>query len=104
MSDAILLLLVVGLYGLAAYAIVKNNQQERKLMATQAEAAALLKQANDSLAKIGAETSALLQKVTDLQTAAAKADQVSPELQAAIDGVVSQAKSVDDLVPDVATT
>lgn len=33
MSDIILLLLVVGLYGLAAAVIVKNNQQWRKLMA-----------------------------------------------------------------------
>lgn len=70
-------------------------------MATQAEAAQELRKANDSLTKIGGETTTLLEKVKALEDAAANAGNVGPELQAAIDAVVSQAQAVDDLVPDV---
>lgn len=69
-------------------------------MATQQDAAKQLQDINDKLTKVGGETQALLDKVQALQTAAANADQVSPELQAAIDAVAAQAQKVDDLVPD----
>lgn len=78
------------------------NKKAKKIMATQAEAAAQLTALNTELVKIGTETQALLDKVTALQAAADAAGNVSPELQAAIDGVVAQAKTVDDLVPDTA--
>ena len=70
-------------------------------MATQAEAAAQLQEANQSLQKIGTEVDTLLQKVADLEAAAQNnADEVSPALQEAIDAVVAQAKAVDEKVPD----
>lgn len=70
-------------------------------MATQADAAAQLNAVNDKLTKVGTETSALLDEVQKLKDAAANSDQVSPELQAAIDAVSAQADKVDNLVPDV---
>ena len=68
-------------------------------MPTQADAAAELQNVNQELQKIGTETQSLLDKITALEQAAGNAD-VQPELQAAIDAVVAQAKVVDDLVPD----
>ncbi len=68
-------------------------------MATQQDAAAELANVNQQLQKIGTETQGLLDKITALEQAAGNAD-VTPELQAAIDAVVAQAKVVDDLVPD----
>lgn len=71
-------------------------------MATQKEAAEQLTKANQSLSKIGDETRTLLEKVATLEAAVASNGdgQVSPELQAAIDGVIHQAQTIDDLVPD----
>jgi uncharacterized iron-regulated protein len=68
-------------------------------MATQQEAAAELQNVNQQLQKIGTETQSLLDKITALEQAAGNAD-VQPELQAAIDAVVAQAKAVDELVAD----
>lgn len=51
------------------------------------------------LGKIGTETSTLLQKVTDLETAAANADTPQSVLDA-IQEVKAQAQVVDDQVPD----
>lgn len=53
----------------------------------------------DSLTKIGTETSTLLQKVTDLENAAANADTPQSVLDA-IAEVKTAATAVDDLVPD----
>lgn len=50
--------------------------------------------------KIGSETATLLQKVTDLETAAENNKDTPPEVLAAIADVKAQAKAVDDLVPD----
>lgn len=91
----------------AERAVVELKQINRKLdniMATQAEAAAQLKTISTELVKVGTETQTLLDKVTALQDAAANADNVSPELQAAIEAVATQATKVDDLVPDVQAT
>lgn len=66
----------------------------------QSEAAEKLTSINTVLVKIGTETQTLLDKVTALQDAAANADNISPELQAAIEAVATQATKVDDLVPD----
>jgi hypothetical protein len=46
MTDGILLLLVVGLYGLAAYAILRNNKRWRKVMADLAGLTAQVEQNN----------------------------------------------------------
>lgn len=55
---------------------------------------------SEQMTKIGQETQSLLTKVADLQAAAENADNVSPELQAAIEAVSNQANAVDVLVPD----
>lgn len=67
------------------------------------KALADLQEIKDTQAKIGAETSTLLQKVTDLENAAANADTPQSVLDA-IAEVKSQAKAVDDLVPDAPET
>lgn len=98
-----LLLIGVLLMQFMLFRAVNNlNRKTNKIMGTQAEAAAQLTAINAELVKIGTETQALLDKVAALQAAADAAGNVSPELQAAIDGVVAQAKTVDDLVPDPA--
>src|SRR5439155_18533027 len=74
-----------------------------KIMATQTDAAVQLAGIKDDLVKVAAETQGLLDAVAALQAAAASAANVTPELQAAIDAVASQAKTVDDLVPDAPT-
>jgi uncharacterized phage infection (PIP) family protein YhgE len=76
------------------------NRKLNQIMATQAEAAAQLQGISAELTKVAAETQTLLDNVKALQDAATAAGNVSPELQAAIDQVAAQAKTVDDLVPD----
>ena len=67
---------------------------------SQADAAAELMNTNQVLQKVATETQGLIDKIAALEAAAGEATDVSPELQAAIDAVVAQAKTVDDLVPD----
>ena len=74
--------------------------QGEKIMATQEEAAAQLTAATATLAKVATETGTLLTKIQELQDVIATAGNVTPELQAAVDGVVAQATAVDALVPD----
>lgn len=70
-------------------------------MSNQAQAAAVLTELNAKLEKISGETSASLAEIQALKDAAANNDgEVSPELQAAIDAVVSRAQALDDLVAD----
>lgn len=74
-------------------------------MATQAQAASLLTALLGKLDKIGSETSQSLAEIQALKDAAANNDgEVGPELQAAIDAVVSRAQAVDDLVQDAVVT
>lgn len=73
-------------------------------MANQTELAAELTALTATVAKIGTETSTLLTKITDLETALANAGSVSPEVQAALDGLKAQVNVVDGLVPDAPTT
>jgi chromosome segregation ATPase len=70
------------------------------IMATQQELAGQVKAIGDKLAKIGEETKTLLKTVDDLKTALDAAGAVTPELQAAVDAVATQAGVIDDLVPD----
>lgn len=67
------------------------------------QALADLNSIKDSLTKISAETTTLLQKVTDLENAAANADTPQSVLDA-IAAVKASATAVDDLVPDAPVT
>lgn len=53
------------------------------------------------VAKIGAETDTLIQKVADLETVIASMDNPPPALQAAFDALQAQVQVVDDKVADV---
>lgn len=63
------------------------------------KALADLQEIKTNLSKVSAESTTLLQKITDLETAAANADTPQSVLDAIAD-VKAQAKAVDDLVPD----
>jgi septal ring factor EnvC (AmiA/AmiB activator) len=76
------------------------HENQLKIMATQAELAAQLTTLGTQVQKIGQETSTLVQKVADLEEALNNQDDVSPELQAAFDGLKSQVQVVDDQVAD----
>ena len=67
----------------------------------QSEAAEQLREVRGTIEKIGTETDKLLEKITELEQAAADADNVSPELMAAIEAVKVQANVVDEKVPDL---
>ena len=67
---------------------------------TQAELAAELTAVKEQVTKIGSETSALKQNVSDLEVALGNQTNVSPEVQAAFDALKAQVQTVDDLVPD----
>jgi len=69
-------------------------------MATQAELAAQLNTVAAQVQKIGQESTKTLEKVQELEDALANQDDVSPELQAAFDGLKAQVQTVDDLVVD----
>jgi uncharacterized hydantoinase/oxoprolinase family protein len=71
------------------------------IMLTQAELAAQVATIGAQVTKIGAETTKLLAKIDELNAVIAAGAGVTPELQAAVDEVAAQAKTVDDLVPDV---
>ncbi len=73
-----------------------------KLMSTQEELAASLAQVSEQVAKIGTETSTLVQKVDDLTAALAAAGNTTPEVDAALAALQAQVTVVDDLVPDAA--
>lgn len=85
---------------LNVFANFRRNKILKGIMATQQEAAVALQAVKDQIVKIGAETSSLLTKVTDLLAIIAAGGEVSTELQNAIDAVKAQAQIVDDLVPD----
>lgn len=76
------------------------HQKLDKIMSTQTELAAQVQAIGTQVAKIGEESKITLQKVTDLEFALANQDNVSPELQAAVDALKQQVQVVDDLVAD----
>jgi ABC-type transporter Mla subunit MlaD len=80
------------------YHVIQNQE---KMMTTQADLVKQLNTIGDNLKKVAAETSTLLQKITDLQNAVPP--DATPELVAAVQAVADQAKAVDDLVPDAPT-
>jgi chromosome segregation ATPase len=71
-----------------------------KIMSDQAQLATDLTAVTQQIAKIGTETAATLQKVTDLEAALNAGGAVTPEVQAAFDALKAQVQVVDDLVPD----
>lgn len=72
-------------------------------MAKQSELAQQLNDLGVQIGKISQESTATLQKVTELEEALANQDNVSPELQTAFDNLKEQVQKVDDLVPDSPT-
>jgi uncharacterized membrane protein YfbV (UPF0208 family) len=76
------------------------NQKIDIIMATQAEAAAQLATITSQLVKANTEIQARIQALID---AAANVD-LTPELQAAVDGLKPAAQALDDIVPDQPTT
>lgn len=64
------------------------------------EELAALQAVGATLDKIGTETSALLDKVADLQAAVDNADNVPQDVVDALAALSAQATKVDDLVPD----
>ena len=86
---------------LAASGIIEAiNQLKELIIMNDAEATAALTAATNQIAKIGTETSALIQKVNDLTVLVNQQGSLSPELQAAVAAVQAQVQVVDDLVPD----
>jgi seryl-tRNA synthetase len=72
---------------------------------TQAEAVTALTKTNETLVKVSNETDSLLREIDKLNQALAAAiaagNQITPELQAAIEAVDTRANSIDALVGDV---
>jgi uncharacterized protein YoxC len=72
---------------------------------TQQEAVAALTKTNETLVKVSNETDALLREIEtlkkELEAAIAAGNQITPELQAAIEAVDTRANSIDQLVEDV---
>lgn len=86
--------------------LTRIERKVDQMAKTQSELAADVKAATEQLKKIGTETSATLQKVTDLQAiidaGGGVGSTVSQELIDAVDALKAQAQVVDDLVPDAA--
>ncbi len=81
--------------------LIHLHKEIRIIMATQAELAADLAAVTDQVTKIGTETTATLQKVTDLEAALAAGGGTTPEVDAALAALKAQVKVVDDMVADV---
>lgn len=78
--------------------IINSRTQTIKMKAN--EAIALLTETKATLERVAAESATLLQKIIDLQTAAENETDLSPEFVAALQDVATQARVVDDLVPN----
>lgn len=87
-------------------ALEELQRKVGEVMANQADAAAELVAVKDKLEKVrlefGTATDALMAKIGDLEKAVENAGQITPELQAAIDGVKEKAQVLDDMNPDAA--
>jgi len=72
---------------------------------TEQEATALVTKTNETLVKVSNETDALLREIEALKKALdeaiAKGNEITPELQAAIEAVDTRANAIDELVEDV---
>jgi chromosome segregation ATPase len=74
--------------------------QGDKIMESQHQLAQDLTALTTQVQKIGTETTATLQKVTDLQNALNNAGGTTPEVDAAMAALKAQVQLVDDLIPD----
>lgn len=77
---------------------IKN--QNKIIMATQAELKAQIDGLTTVVGKVGAETRTLLTKIEELLAEIAAGGTVSEELQASVDALAQQVAVVDELVPD----
>jgi uncharacterized protein YoxC len=72
---------------------------------TEDEALAIVNKTNETLVKVSNETDSLLREIEALKKALAEAiakgNEITPELQAAIEAVDTRANSIDALVEDV---
>jgi len=75
---------------------------------TQAEATEALTKTNETLVKVSNETDALLREIDRLKqaldAAIAAGNQITPELQAAVEAVDARANAIDELVPDTSAS
>lgn len=97
------------LHSISIIVVKKTNDRilkriERKLKKmdeTQEQLVGEVVAATEQIARVGTETSTLIEKVAALEAAMATAGQVTPEVQAAMQALKKQVQTVDDLVPDV---
>lgn len=83
MNQVILLCLIVGLYGLAAYTIMQNNKQQKETMATLADIEKDVKDQKTLVDGLSALIDGLRQQIVDILSGA----NLPPDVQARIDGV-----------------
>jgi hypothetical protein len=72
----------------------------KAILMKQTEAVAVLAQSAQTLDKISGETTSLLTEIQTLRDIIAGMDNVSPELEAAVNAVAARATAIDGLVPD----
>lgn len=77
--------------------------QGESIMATQAQLVQDLNALTAQIAKIGVETGKTLQQVIDLQALIAAGGNTTPEVDAALAALKTQAQATDDLIPDAPT-
>lgn len=98
---------VIKLDSVAIGLLQSINTKLDTIIMTQQEATQKLTDISAELVKVGTETATLVTNVADLKKALADAQAaggtITPELEAAINGVAAQAQTVDDLVPDAPT-
>jgi hypothetical protein len=75
-------------------------EMEKRIMRTQADLVNDLNAVTGQVQKIGVETAATLQKVTDLEAALKAGGPLTPETEAALAALKTQAQVTDDMVPD----
>ncbi len=81
------------------FGLKKINKKLKIIMAKQSELATEMAAVTAQIAKIGQESSATLQKVTDLQAVIdGMGDNVTPELQAAFDALKAHSGCTSGLV------
>lgn len=97
------ILAALGLILFAAFLVLSFLllRSMRHIMTSQAQLAQDLIQVKEAVAKVGTETSTLVQKVADLEAAISNGGNTTPEVDAALQALKDQVQVVDDLVADV---
>ena len=75
-------------------------KQLKQIQMTNEELVSGLAEVTATVGKVKAEVETTLAKVTELETALANSGSVSPEVQAAFEGLKASVETVDALVPD----